>query len=227
MNETPKNEATTEPIPANPYPVTVAVPSSEKYSYTRGTKWLIAVTALAIGAALAGVITFLAVGWSDSVAANRYKVSQIDKLQAEYKDLYNEFIQTTKQQPDSPSPAQIEKSVAQPGPRGLQGPQGPSGIDGLPGYPGLPGAAGVAGQPGIDGKDGSDGPPGRDGVDGQPGPAGAQGVQGIQGEKGDKGDTGTPGAQGPAGPSCPDGMTLKSITVTTLSEGAQTFYACQ
>jgi hypothetical protein len=190
-----------------PVPVPVTIPSSEKYALTRTTRLLVAGGAIVVTAALAFAITFCAVGWSsaentihDRDATISDKNSQLTEVKGNYNKLYAEFTKTVGSIPTSPTPTQIEK---------ITGPTGATGANGENGAPGEQGLTGDTGDTGATGATGDTGP------------------QGPKGDTGDTGATGATGPQGPAGPSCPDGMSLQPITVTTIAEGQQTFYACQ
>ncbi len=90
----------------------------------------------------------------------------------------------------------------------LPGPQGPQGEPGPRGPKGDTGNAGGTGEAGVPGSSGADGATGTPGDQGPIGPAGPQGP------KGDPGPAGPPGSVTPGSYSCPDGESVRGITVS-------------
>ncbi|AXQ52889.1 hypothetical protein SEA_NEFERTHENA_25 [Microbacterium phage Neferthena] len=145
----------------------------------------------------------LGLGWLNSALGREAWRQQADTWQAQYLDLYDEFIQEVGQEPSAPAPDDIadqgpQGEQGQQGDPGAVGPQGPSGLPGVPGLNGLDGLPGATGPTGAPGPAGADGVAGATGATGEPGPAGAQGPAGPAGPQ---------GPQGVAGPTCPEGVT--------------------
>ncbi len=174
---------------------------------SRGTRILQAVGGFVVLAIFAGVITFLAIGWSNASSDAREtrsdlisEVNKNDKLQEEYNGLYKEYRDATGKTPTAPTPEQV-KTIP-----GATGDRGPKGDMGIQGQTGPIGATGATGATGANGKDGVNGTNGKDGS------------QGPKGDKGDKGDPGTPGADstvpgpvGATGPAGANGVGIQSI----------------
>lgn len=157
---------------------------------------LVAVAALAFGAALAWILLSVQTLNDDLRASNAARDALARQVQA--------LGGTPVAGPPGSRGEPGESVTGPPGPAGEAGPTGPPGPSGATGKGGASGAPGASGTPGSAGATGPVGAVGPQGAQGEPGPAGPQGEPGAQGPKGDTGD------QGPPGPTCPDGYSLQA-----------------
>lgn len=101
-----------EPAPVPP------TDNNNKYSLTRGTRAFIGAGVILVIAAISVVITTLAVQLSESNQELLQNKAQISELKLQYDSLYTEYRDVTGVNPDSPSPAQVDRLS------GLQGVNG-------------------------------------------------------------------------------------------------------
>lgn len=196
---------------------------------SRGTRIVQAIGGFVVLAILAGIITFLSVGWNnasdDARTTQKSLIKEVNKndlLQDEYNKLYREYTDATGKKPAAATPQEVQSVPGATGATGDRGPKGDMGIPGQTGPQGPIGATGPAGPQGLPGQPGSDG---ANGVDGAPGPAGPPGDPGAPGPAGPPGATGATGPAGPAGPgrgisniTC-DGVDATSSWIITYTDG--------
>lgn len=199
---------------------------------SRGTRIVQIVGGFVVLVVMAGIITFLGIGWNNAANDARNTQSQLfkevnknDTLQGEYNKLYREYTDATGKKPAAATPSEVKAIPGATGATGERGPKGDMGVAGQSGPTGPVGATGPQGIPGsagINGSNGKDGVPGATGPQGDPGPAGPAGPQGPPGDPGAAGPPGPTGATGPgrgiSDITC-DGTDATSSWIITYTDG--------